>query len=203
MILQKNRPANLLHSFFFSKWAWWMALSLLRMFSPKYRIWSIVLITYHNPLIIDIDECVEARDYCNKETEVCINERGGYRCVPFNELPLTSTTVAPNPLTTTTTSPLSTNRPSPRTPSCPRGYVFSDDSRRCIGNSWKDKFKRNLDYNLIFELLQMSTSAPTTRILVEAISNARTLWAATSAAALSAIALTQPPNSAKVCAPFF
>ena len=49
----------------------------------------------------------------------------------------------------------------------------------------------------------MSTSAPTTRILVEAISNARTLWAATSAAALSAIALTQPPNSAKVCAPFF
>lgn len=74
----------------------------------------------------DIDECAEGRDYCNKESEVCVNERGGYRCVPANELPASSS-VAPNPLTTTTT------RPSPRIP-CPRGYIFSDDSRRCIGN---------------------------------------------------------------------
>lgn len=139
MILQKKSASQSTSLFLLFKMSMMNGFEhVLRMFSPKYRIWSIVLIIiYHNSLIIDIDECVEARDYCNKETEVCINERGGYRCVPFNELPLTSTTVAPNPLTTTTTTtPLSTNRPSaPRTPSCPRGYVFSDDSRRCIGNS--------------------------------------------------------------------
>ena len=81
----------------------------------------------------DIDECTEGRDYCNKETEVCVNERGGYRCVPASELSASSS-VAPNPLTTTTA------RPSPRIP-CPRGYIFSDDSRRCIGDR-----KQSIDF---------------------------------------------------------
>ncbi|KZS09136.1 Fibrillin-1-like protein, partial [Daphnia magna] len=80
---------------------------------------------------LDIDECVEARDYCNKESETCVNERGGYRCAPYNELPQSSSSAAPNLLTTTTPAP-PTNRPPARTPSCPRGYVFSEESRRCV-----------------------------------------------------------------------
>ena len=65
---------------------------------------------------------------CIQETEVCVNERGGYRCVPA------SSSVAPNPFTTTTA------RSSPRIP-CPRGYIFSDDSRRCIGDR-----KQSIDF---------------------------------------------------------
>lgn len=81
---------------------------------------------------LDIDECVESRDYCNKETESCVNEKGGYRCVPFSEV--TTTTEDSTPLITQSTTTTTTTPKSVARVPCPRGYIFSDDSRRCVGN---------------------------------------------------------------------
>ena len=66
-----------------------------------------------------------------------MNERGGYRCVGKDP----SDPVETSTMVTTTTS---TARPtaSPRVP-CPRGYLFSEDSRRCVGTKFTTVLKVN------------------------------------------------------------
>ncbi|XP_071519923.1 uncharacterized protein [Panulirus ornatus] len=93
----------------------------------------------HRRGCVDINECEDGLDICNKLTEVCVNSLGDYWCAP--SLNPTATTTGIN---TTDTSPTSTSstfrapspsplppRPHPPGPQCPVGTTYDTASRSC------------------------------------------------------------------------
>ncbi|KAK4307648.1 hypothetical protein Pmani_020604 [Petrolisthes manimaculis] len=97
---------------------------------------------------VDINECKEGRDLCNRLVEECVNTHGDYWCAPLlGPPPITTTTTT----TTTTIIPVHTTiaplvessnfttppmpslppRPVPPTPACPFGTLFNKVTAKC------------------------------------------------------------------------
>ncbi|XP_063889085.1 fibrillin-2-like isoform X3 [Scylla paramamosain] len=85
---------------------------------------------------VDIDECEENRDFCNKLTERCVNNEGNYWCSLILDLPVPSSKHITTSSTTTTLKPppLPSLPPKPDhlTPQCPLGTEYNHLTKACV-----------------------------------------------------------------------